>query len=393
MNLDRFKSHRSGRLTEIWHEDKQRLAFVPKPLPPALNLSTELINALSEADRALGELAGLGRSLTLPSQHLLVGPFIRREAVLSSKIEGTRTDIEGLYSYEAKHSEQFDLNLTVAEQDAHEVSNYVRALEYGFAQQEGHKVDLDLVRELHGILMKDVHQGRANPGEFRTRQNWISSDGKGISTATFVPPPPVEMTQALQELDNYIQQSNELPPLIRLALIHYQFEAIHPFVDGNGRAGRLLVSLLLVHWKLLTRPLLHLSAFIERYRDTYYRLLLAVTEAGEWEEGVIWFIQGVKEEARDAIRRLRALQSIKIDWDQLLSEDKSSKLVRLIADQLFIAPKVTIPFVQRAFKISDYKTAQRAVERLMRLNILRSTDDSSYGRIFAAQAIIDVISE
>ncbi|MGA7732854.1 MAG: Fic/DOC family N-terminal domain-containing protein [Chloroflexia bacterium] len=393
MNLDRFKSHRSGRLAEIWHEDKRRLAFVPKSLPPTLEIDTELISALSDADRALGELAGVGHSIAIPNSHLLVGPFIRREAVLSSRIEGTRTNIDELYSYEARQLSLSGAESNISEPDAHEVSNYVRALEHGLKKQQTTQINLELLREIHAILMNAVHQGRANPGEFRTVQNWISSGGRGISAATFVPPPVKEMQQALQDLEAYIQGSNGLPPLIRLALIHYQFEAIHPFIDGNGRVGRLLISLLLVNWHLLPSPLLYLSAFIERHRSRYYELLLAVTEQGRWEEWVLFFIQGVKEEAKDASNRLRLLQNLKLEWDKKLQKSGISELTWRLAEDIFVTPKVTIPLVQRKLGVSDYKTAQRAVERLVSLGILRAVDDNKYGKQFVANEIMDIISD
>ncbi|MEA3309769.1 MAG: Fic/DOC family N-terminal domain-containing protein, partial [Chloroflexota bacterium] len=266
-----FRSSSSGRVvrttTGFW-------AFVPAPLPPSLHWSESLISRLSAADRALGELAGLGR--TLPNPHLLIQPLMYREAVLSSRIEGTRASLGDLYAHEAAAQPAlFDIP-----DDVQEVKNHVLALEYGLERLHTLPISLRLIREIHAHLLQGVRGERKLPGEFRRSQNWIGPSGSTPETAPYVPPPVAEMHVALYAFEKFLHASSDLPPLIRLGMVHPQFEAIHPFLDGNGRIGRLLLILLLCEWQLLPQPLLYLSVYFEARRQTYYDLLLAVTPRG-----------------------------------------------------------------------------------------------------------------
>jgi Fic family protein len=265
-----------------------------------------------------GELAGLGRAL--PNPHLLIAPLVRREAVLSSRIEGTQTDLADLYAYEAGQLALPGLRPAPPESDVREVLNYVRALEFGLERVHSLPVSLRLARELHARLMEGVRGGRATPGEFRRSQNWIGPPGCTLNEADYVPPPVAEMHEALDALEKYLHAQGDYPPLVRLAFIHYQFEAIHPFLDGNGRMGRLLLSLLLVNWDLLPLPLLYLSAYFERYRSGYYDLLMAVSQRGDWREWALFFLRGVAEQARDAITRIKGLQDLQIAWRERLTQ-------------------------------------------------------------------------
>jgi Fic family protein len=390
MSLERFHKSPSGRLLQFGQGDAAYWAFVPHPLPPALSIDSELVRLLSDADRALGELAGLGRAT--PNPQLLVGPFIRREAVLSSRIEGTQADIVDIYAYEAGQLALPGLKPSPPESDVHEVLNYVRAMEYGLERIKTLPVSLRLLRELHARLMEGVRGESATPGEFRRSQNWIGRPGCTLSDATHVPPPVNEMHEALDAFEKYLHAGNEYPPLVRLALIHYQFEAIHPFLDGNGRIGRLLVSLLLVHWNLLPLPLLYLSAFFERHRQDYYDLLLAVSDRGAWREWVMYFLRGVAEQARDANARTKQLQDLQLEWRRKLTQARASALLLRLADSLFESPLLSIPQAQRTLGIS-YPSAQKNVEKLVNAGILHPTTESSYGKIFGARAILDVIGE
>jgi Fic family protein len=245
-------------------------AFIPASLPPNIVWSPTLLSVLAEAERNLGILAGSGGALPLPD--LLVQPFVRREAVLSSRIEGTHASLTDLYNYEAKQLQLFE-----DPADVQEVHNYVRALNSGIKRLASLPVSLRLIREVHKILMGGVRGEHLTPGEFRRSQNWIGPATSTIESAPYVPPSVAEMHKALSALELYIHASSGLPPLVRAALVHYQFEAIHPFLDGNGRIGRLLVILLLVEWGLLPQPLLNLSAFFEANRPEYYARLLAVS--------------------------------------------------------------------------------------------------------------------
>jgi len=390
MNPDRFRKSSAGRLLRVGKGEAAYWAFVPNPLPPALKFDPELVRTLSEADRSLGELAGLGR--TMPNPNLLIGPFIRREAVLSSRIEGTQADIAELYAYEAGQLSLPGLKPKPLESDVHEVLNYVRALEYGLERLSTLPVSLRLIRELHARLMAGVRGERATPGEFRRSQNWIGRPGCTLNEAEFVPPVVPEMQEALGEFEKYLHSVCPYPPLIRVGLIHYQFEAIHPFVDGNGRIGRLLISLLLVNWNLLPLPLLYLSAFFERHRQDYYDLLLALSERGAWHGWLLFLLRGVAEQARDAISRAKQLQDLQVEWRQRLTQTRVSALLLRLADELFQVPAITIPQVQKLLGVT-HRSASQMVERLVAAKILRPIPGQARNRQFVAQEILDVLSE
>lgn len=389
MNPDLFKDSPSGRVIQVGQGEIAYWSFVPNPLPPMLAFDSALIRLLSDADRALGELAGLGRAL--PNPHLLINPFIRREAVLSSRIEGTQTDLAELYAFEAGQLALPGLKPTSAHADAQEVLNYVRALEYSLARVSELPVSLRLIREAHERLMQGVRGNQATPGEFRRTQNWIGAPGCALNDATYVPPPVDEMRAALDAFEKYLHTEDELPLLVRLALIHYQFEALHPFIDGNGRIGRLLISLLLVHWDLLPLPLLYLSAFLEKHRQTYYDLLMAVSARGAWREWVSFFLRGVAEQARDAVVRAKRLQDLQLAWRERLAQARASALLLRLADRLFETPIITIPQAQRYLEIT-YPSAQKNIERLVDAKALAPLDNSTYGKTFIAYEIFQIVS-
>jgi Fic family protein len=311
---------------------------------------------LSEADRALGELAGLGR--LLPNPHLLIRPFVRREAVLSSRIEGTQASLSDLYAYEAGQLALFETT-----SDVREVYNYVRALEYGLERLQDLPLSLRLIREMHALLLEGVRGERLTPGEFRRSQNWIGPAGCTLEEAPFVPPPFAEMQEALDAFEKSLHQPLSLPPLVRLGLIHYQFEAIHPFLDGNGRMGRLLITLLLCAWELLPQPLLYLSAYFEAHRQDYYDLLLAVSQKGAWKEWLTFFLLGVKEQARDAVSRSRRLQILREKYRERLQTARAAARLLQVVDFLFAQPVFTVKRVGDTLGV-DFSVAQRYVSHL-----------------------------
>ena len=390
MEPERFKNSTSGRLVKVGGGDSAYWAFVPNPLPPSLPFDSELVLALSDAAQALGELSGLGR--TMPDPNLLIGPFVRREAVSSSRIEGTQTDIAGLYAYEGGQAAGSSRKASEKDPDAREVFNYVRAMEYGLERMNELPVSLRLIRELHERLLEGVRRGHVTPGEFRRSQNWIGPPGCLLNDAHFVPPPTAEMKESLDAFEKYLYVGNENPPLVRLALIHYQFEAVHPFLDGNGRIGRLLIPLLLVHWGILSQPLLYLSAFFERHRSDYYDLLMGVSERGAWKEWVLFFLRGVTQQSRDAIVRAKRLQDLRAAWRAKLTEKRAPALLLRLVDVLFLSPEVSTSGAQRLLGVS-YPTARGYVERLVREGILRQAHESAYGRTYVAAEILDVIGE
>ncbi|MHB9075621.1 MAG: Fic family protein [Desulfobaccales bacterium] len=388
MRPESFQESPSGHLLQVGKGEGAYWAFIPNPLPPSLDFSSEMVCALSDADRALGELAGLGR--TLPA--LFIDPFIRREAVLSSRIEGTQADIKDLYAYEAGQKLLYTgLKPTSSDSDVKEVKNYVRALEFGLERQKTLPVCLRLIKEVHEILLEGVRGERATPGEFRRSQNWIGLPGSTTpKDAIFVPPPPPEMNEALDAFEKYLHSDNLFPPLVRLALIHYQFEAIHPFLDGNGRVGRLLLSILLANWNLLPIPLLYLSAFFEEHRKQYSELLLSVSKYGIWHDWVIFVLQGIEEQARDACVRAKELQDIQKDWYQRLKKLEYSGAELKLADTLFTDPFLTIPRAQKLLELKNYRTAKSCVEKLVKAGIL-AQPVGKYGKIYLAKDFLDLM--
>jgi Fic family protein len=386
MNPEHFRQSSAGRLARAGPEPHTFWIFVPNPLPPPLSWEAPLIQALSAADRALGELAGLGRTISNP--HLLIRPFIRREAVLSSRIEGTQADIADLYAYEAGQLPLPGLNgTTTSEADVREVLNYVHALEYGIERLQTLPVSLRLVRELHERLLAGVRGEHLAPGEFRRTQNWIGKPGCTLADATYVPPAVDEMQGALYALEDYLHRDDENPPLVRLALIHYQFEAIHPFLDGNGRIGRLLLVLLLLSWELLPLLLLFLSAYFERHRAQYYDLLLAVSQRGAWQEWLLFFLRGVAEQAQDAIARAKQLQDLQREWRERLHEERSAGLLYGIVDLLFENPMIAAGDLTGRFGVT-HRTAMFNLRKLAEMGILTEISGRQRPQRFVAAAIL-----
>jgi Fic family protein len=319
--------------------------------------------------------------------NLLVRPLIRREAVLSSRIEGTRASLEDVLAYETKQMALFERDADVGE-----VYNYVRALEYGLKRLSRLPISLRLIREIHARLMEGVRGEKLTPGEFRRSQNWIGPPGSTLETATYVPPPVDEMTPALSALEGFLYQPMDLPPLARLGLIHYQFEAIHPFLDGNGRVGRLLISLLLCAWEMLPQPLLYLSAYFEASRQAYYDHLRDVSQGGAWEAWLSYFLTGVASQSRDAVARIGGLQDLREAYRARFQRGRAAARLLQLVDLLFANPVVTIRQVQAALKV-DFPAAQRYVNQLVKEELLREITGRARNRVFRADEIIAVVEQ
>jgi Fic family protein len=384
MNPVDFTEKKAGRLIKgpqgYW-------AFVPDPLPPPLSINWDLANILSRADRALSELGGLARNL--PNPHLLIGPFVRREAVLSSRIEGTQASLSDLFFFEAAESEK-TTPARKTPSDVREVANYVKALEYALKRIDELPLSLRLIRELHEILLSGVRGEHWTPGEFRRSQNWIGPPGCTLMDATFVPPSPPEMMEALGDLEKYLHSISGLPPLIKIALVHYQFEAVHPFLDGNGRIGRLLISLLLYHEGLLCQPLLYLSAFFERRRTEYYRRLRDISTAGKWRPWIDFFLHGVIEQSQDAMQRTIRLLGLWQRYRSKLQEARSSALLLRIVDRLFEYPVLSIPAAVRFLSVTHRSGAQ-LIGKLVGAGILTEMTGRERYRLYAAKEIMETI--
>ena len=386
MDPNDFSSSSPGRVLRTL---KGYWAFIPNPLPPTIEWSTSLISTLGEAERNLGRLASLAD--TLPSPHILVRPFIRREAVLSSRIEGRRASLVDLYHYESAQLSFFEDT-----SDVREVHNYVHALDYGLERSKTLPVSLRMIREMHGILMEGVRGEHLTPGEFRRSQNWIGPGAKDqrlgstIESATIVPPPVDEMHKSMDALEKFIHAPSDIPQLVRAGLIHYQFEAIHPFLDGNGRLGRLLVILLLIEWDLISQPLLYLSAFFEAHRLDYYDRLLAVSQSGEWENWLLFFLRGVSSQSLDAITRIELLGQLRSAYREGLGTERAAARLLQTLGVLFERPILNIRQLEAALDV-PYRTAQRYVEKLEELGILREVTGQARNRLYQVDEIIRVL--
>lgn len=357
-------------------------AFIPRPLPPHLDFTPRLLRSLSDADRLIGRLAGEGRAL--PNPHLLMRPFLKREAVLSSRIEGTQATLGELLASDA------GAQVARSPEDLREVANYVMALEYGIGRLESLPLSLRLISELHEKLMRGVRGDQATPGEFRRSQNWIGPAGCTLQNASYVPPPADAMMDCLGTWEAFLHD-RALPALVQIGLIHYQFEAIHPFHDGNGRVGRLLITLFLIERRILPTPLLYLSAFFEATRSEYYDGLSAVSFEGAWDRWLEYFLNGVARMSEDALSRAERINGLLSDWRKDLGGKGSRAPVDLI-DLLAENPFWTITRAAERLDVA-YTTAQRAVERLVEMGILKQTDDAKRGRVFCATPIMAILDE
>ena len=355
---------------------------MPAPLPPPLTWDQDLTVSLSAADRAIGGLAGEGRRL--PNPHLFIRSLVRKEAILSSRIEGIQATLGELLAAEA------DANAVRRSADLQEVGNYVTALEYGLKRLETLPVSLRLVRELHECLMRGVRGDAATPGEFRRSQNWIGPPGCTLENAIYVPPPPSELMACLDSWERFLHD-DALPPLVHAALAHAQFEAIHPFLDGNGRVGRLLITLLLVEREIIPSPLLYLSAHFEATRAEYYQRLLGVTEGGEWEEWLIYFLRGVTLQSRDAVDRIRLIDDLFAKWKHGLARGRSQLPERAL-DLFAENPFWTVGGVAGRLEVA-YTTAQRAIDRLEAAGIVAQVGRRQRNRVYCAEEILNVLEE
>ena len=355
-------------------------AYVPAPLPPAIAWDVEVVGALSRADQAIGRLAGEG--WRFPNPHLFIRPFLHREAVLSSRIEGTRTTLEELLAAGAGVLDVSD------PADLREVGNYVAALEYGLERLNSLPLSLRLIREIHERLMRGVRGDVATPGEFRRSQNWIGPPGCRLNDATYVPPPVDELMGCLDALERFLHDE-ALPPLVHAALAHSQFEAIHPFLDGNGRVGRLLITLLLVERAVLPSPLLYLSAWFESTREEYYAHLLAVTREGAWESWLVYFLDGVRAQAEDALARIQDIDDLYERWQVALAGARSGRPEQVL--RLFVGnPFRTVRRVATELGVA-YTTARRAIDRLEEAGIVSLVGSGRRNRVYCARGMLEVL--
>lgn len=357
-------------------------SFKPNPLPPfpELQMDAETISLLSEADRSLGRLDGVTQ--TLPNPELFVTMYVKKEALLSSQIEGTQASlIEVLEVEEAQTA------------DAREVTNYVKALNYGIQRLEELPLSLRLIREIHEQLLASGRGSDRTPGEFRKTQNWIGAPGCTLANAAFVPPSVNDMNEALDQLENYFHQEDNLPPLIKIALIHSQFETIHPFIDGNGRMGRLLITFWLYQQEILHLPLLYLSYFFKQNRSEYYDRLMNVRSKGEWEEWVKFFLRGIIEISQESTQSAKDIDDLRLSKIDLIDKQDGLNIsnARKLLDQLFITPTVSRASAAELLGVSA-PTAGTLIQFFEKLGILTdNTPTKQRNKSYVFQEYLDIL--
>lgn len=360
-------------------------SFIPNPLPPnpPIEIDSEMLKLLSEANRAIGRLDG--STETLPNPDLFVAMYVKKEAVLSSQIEGTQASLTDVLEFESK-----DLSHAIPE-DIGEVVSYVEAINYGLERLKSLPLSLRLIREIHSVLMKNSRGQNRTPGEFRRTQNWIGPAGSTLNTAAFVPPPVPEMLEAMGELEKYIHDDKETL-LIKCGLVHSQFETIHPFLDGNGRMGRLLITLLLCEQKVLSKPLLYISHYFKANRLEYYDRLMAIRNKGDWEGWLKFFLRGVILVANQAVKTSRKIVDLQASHRQLVSERIVSANSYNFLENLFHRPVVTANDIAETLQIS-YPTANRLITQFCDINILEEKSGKNRNRVFAYVPYLEILNE
>ena len=360
-------------------------AFRPNPLPPKIKLPDRLIQLLSKAERALGELSGTGS--ILPNPFLLINPNIRREAVASSRIEGTKASLNDLFFFEAA-----EVGKTF-ENDVIEVKNYVNAMNYGISKLKELPISIRLIRGIHKILMEGVGGQTAEPGEIRRSQNWIGPPGSNISNAAFVPPPVEEMIMALSTWEKYLHTSGDEPLLIQCALMHYQFEAIHPFLDGNGRVGRLLITFYLCDRGVLSQPLLYLSEYFNRFRNEYYQNLLDVSQKGLWNNWIEYFLRGVLETSQVAQKDARKIVHLHYEYQKKIREYKTTPFTTyLLIDEIFNNPVLSISGLKKKWNL-PFNPIKRGINRLIKIGLLEEVTGRKRNKLFVAKDVLKLFSQ
>jgi Fic family protein len=360
-------------------------AFIPNPLPPdpPIDISGELQARLSEADRALGRLDGSIQ--TLPDPDMFVFMYIRKEAVLSSQIEGTQSSLQDVLTAEAR------IMAPDRPKDVDEVVNYVRAMNYGLDRLASVPVSVRLIREIHTELLRGVRGSHLTPGDVRTSQNWIGPAGCTLQEATFVPPPPHEIPQALSELEKFLHNNSELPLLVKIGLAHAQFETIHPFLDGNGRVGRLLITFLLCEQKVLLKPVLYLSYYFKRYRQQYYEHLQSIRDRGTWEQWLVFFLRGIVEVSSQSTETARRILALREDHRRVIADHlgRAAGNGHRVLEYLYTHPIVSVGEVGELIK-STYPAANDLVARMVTFGIVREYTGQARNRKFVYQDYVDL---
>ena len=379
MNKNRAGYYRTNLTGEAAYQ-----SFVPKPLPPVPPVlsDNEMIALLVQANRQIAVLNEIAKRI--PSMALFVSMYVRKEALMSSQIEGTQATLEDVFD---------PLIETNTNRNVADVVNYIKATEYAIKRLDTLPLCSRLLKETHAILMENVRGQENNPGEFRHSQNWIGGQGSTLKTAHYIPPNPEDMTASISNLENYMNEDDETDQLIRAALIHYQFETIHPFLDGNGRIGRLLITLYLMEKKLLTTPALYISYFLKRNRVEYYDRMTEVRNKGNYEQWIRFFLQAIAECAEDAIVTIDKLTALhNINEAAIWQTGRATRNTLLVFHYLEANPIIDIQKTADALGIS-FNTTASAVKKLIDKSILVQTNNKNRNRTFAYEAYLDILRD
>jgi len=363
-------------------------AFMPEPLPPnpSIAIEGEMQALLSQADRVLGRLDG--SIVVLPNPELFMYMFIRKEAVLSSQIEGTQSSLHDVLAAEAKIFSPVD------PQDTGEVINYIRATHLGLNELLTLPLSMRLIKKIHAELLQGVRGAKLMPGEVRSSQNWIGSGGCTLNEATFVPPPPHEVPRLLSEVEQFIHLDTSMPLLLKIGMIHSQFETIHPFLDGNGRLGRLLITFLLCQQEVLTKPVLYISLYFKKHQQRYYDLLQAVRDEGAWEEWLLFFLQGIIEVSKQATETARKILFLREEHRNLIAEHLRSSAGKghQVLEYLYGHPYLGVNQVQELLD-SSYQSANELVAKLAKIGILKEITGNVRNRVFSYESYIALFED
>ena len=362
-------------------------AFVPKPLPPdrPIKFDDETQLLLSKADRALARLDGI--TTVLPNPDLFISMYVKKEALLSSQIEGTQASMQGILEFEAHLIPKEDIN------EVKQVINYIKAMNYGLEKIREFPMSIRLIKEVHKVLLEGTRGKHRTPGEFKKSQNWLGPPGSTIINATYVPPPPDMMDSLMNDLDKYLCAEDRMPDLVRIALIHAQFETIHPFLDGNGRIGRLLITLYLIWKKILTKPTLYLSFYLKKNRPEYYDLLMMVRTEGDWEEWIKFFLKGIHTTCGEATNTAHEIIKLK---ERLLIKIYENHITSIYAvrllDLLFEAPLISVNNAIDVLKISAV-AVNELIKKFLQIGILKEITGKERYRKYMFKDYVEIIAK
>lgn len=374
---------RSGRYITQPHQYK---AFIPTPLPPKppIQIEGEIQHLLTDANIAIGKLDTMG--YLAPNLSHIIAMYVRKEALLSSQIEGTQASLEDIFEYESKIPVK-NIN------DVEEVVNYIKALNHGMKRLDEFPMSIRLIKEIHGILLEGVRGKEKTPGEFKKSQNWIGPAGSTLKTASFIPPPPKEALDAMGDLELFLHKNSDIPLLINCALIHYQFETIHPFLDGNGRLGRLLITFYLYWKKALQYPTLYLSYFLKIHRQEYYDRLNLVRERGDYEQWVIFFLKGIIWTCDSALQTIKNLLQLQEEHkNRLIAKKLSSPYAIALLDYLFEKPHLSIKEAASRLNIS-YQSAKTLMHQFVSIEILKEITGKRRDKRYSYWEYLALLSE